>query len=432
MTAQNPAEITSYKVLDMDTIGWSTGRFTPDEVREYEFAATHCVRSRVFILVDGYWNPACQRCGGSGNYGLGPDNGICYLCNGHGVHGEAFADGEEFQGKLERLAKSTLSESAKNRRLMEKRKAEIAEWRAANPELIAWVEGLAPSDWEAVDTYVQIEADRETAITPRHQDDRLQSDKPLDDGRHWAHFTIEQPVWGGYSSKVQDMLRSVYYGSDLEHRSTRYLTVVMESAKADADKGENTRHAGKPGERLAISGKVVACTDREEGYRFVKVEGQGADEGITWITNTSSESAYSIEAGLLVTVKATIKRNEVYRGVKSDRVGRAVFTEIDALPAAPVTEPAPTPAKKTPAKAVSVAVATPKTRRGTGRREALGASSVDGWELLYDKPKAKAEVVRRDSSYALVCKTHKTLHPLARLTDEGKVRKAGGWCTECH
>jgi hypothetical protein len=90
---------------------------------------------------------------------------------------------------------------------------------------------------------------------------------------------------------------------------------------------------------------------------------------------------------------------------------------------APATEPAPVAPAAAPAPAAK------------GARAALGAASADGWELLYDKPKAGAEVGRRyvdgKPQYALICKAHRHVHTLERLSDEGKVRKAGGWCPSC-
>jgi len=94
---------------------------------------------------------------------------------------------------------------------------------------------------------------------------------------------------------------------------------------------------------------------------------------------------------------------------------------VSDLTLAPAAAPAPAPA----------APAAPRK----AAREALGASSATGWDLLYDKPKAGAEVGRRyvdgKPEYALICKTHGHAHGLARLSDEGPVRKAGGWCPSC-
>lgn len=65
------------------------------------------------------------------------------------------------------------------------------------------------------------------------------------------------------------------------------------------------------------------------------------------------------------------------------------------------------------------------------RRATQGASVVDGWELLYDKPKQNAQVVRNDLGYGLACTTHKTVRVLVRLVEERALRQNGGWCHEC-
>jgi hypothetical protein len=449
MTAQAADIETTFTVLtgeNFTMVGWSTGRVHVDEIREYKWTAPHHTKTRQFARMDDMWYSLCWKCGGSGNIGYGPDNGICYECAGHGVT-DYWSDGEEFETKLRNIARSVKAESTKQRKAFEKREAEIAAWRTANPELVAWAEALTPSGKEEMDYYVQIEDTEEAAQTPRHRSDRLAETAVLDDGRHWAQFVIESEVFDLYSARIQEMIRSIRYGSCLEAQSTAYLRAVVrnDDTAAQAERAAATRHAaevppGAKGPRMTISGKVVKIENRCDGeYLFVKVEGQGADTGITWVTNTSSKSAWDLEENQLVTVKATIKRNEVYKGIRSDRVGVAVFTPVDEIPAAPVATapetpqqaPAQTPAPTVPASEPKAPQGDAKPARRTGRREALGASSVDGWELLYDKPKAGAEVVRQDSRYALACKTHKTLHHLDRLSDEGKIRKAGGWCTEC-
>lgn len=68
------------------------------------------------------------------------------------------------------------------------------------------------------------------------------------------------------------------------------------------------------------------------------------------------------------------------------------------------------------------------------RREALGASVVPGWELLYDKPKQDAQVGRNDQGkYALICTRHNHAHTLPRLTAERGLRggKRSAWCPSC-
>lgn len=393
------------------TVGWSTARTKIDEARQYTWTAPYALKVWRFARLDDQWYGFCWKCDGAGNIGYGPDNGVCWECSGHGLR-DYWTQGEEFDTKLRNIERSVKAESTKQQKAVAKRQAEIAAWREANTEIVTWAEALTPTGTEPND-YVPSET---------------------------------QDVFDGYSPKVQSAIRSIRYGADLEPRTAGLLRKVIADEAATPAEVKASRHAGAEGDRLTITGKVVMHRYNDDGgYLTVKVAGEGADTGITFFTNTNSASAWDLEEGDLVQVKATIKRNEVYRvtGEKSDRVGRAVFTKVTEIPAAPapvatVAETAPQAPVETPAPAApaseptapqSDATAAP---RKTGRRAALGASSVDGWELLYDKPKAGAEVVRQNGRYALACKTHRTLHHLDRLSDEGAVRKAGGWCTECH
>ncbi|MFE2934925.1 hypothetical protein [Streptomyces sp. NPDC059278] len=77
--------------------------------------------------------------------------------------------------------------------------------------------------------------------------------------------------------------------------------------------------------------------------------------------------------------------------------------------------------------------ATARRTNATGRRSVIGDSAVTGWELLYDKPRQKAQVGRKEGKYALICTTHKHAHELDRLVQERALRqgKRSAWCTEC-
>lgn len=389
--------------------------------------------------------PECGRCAGSGNYGSGPYNGICFLCNGSGVHGTAL-NHTELEDRLNRWAKRGIAESRAAARRIDARTAERNAWIAANAELVAWAKALAPSFVEeGVDSYIA-EGTTEDAAKANAQgrfQERMLWVHPYPDGKWGACFVYDEERFTQFGDRADNMIRRVRADADLDRRETGYLKAVMTSDTArQADpRVAASRHAAEPGTRLTITGKVTASRDwhNEDGEvstRFVTVEGTGTDSGITWKTWSSAATAWGREEGEIVRVKATVKRNGEYKGIKEDVVQRPVFTVLDEEPASAPQEtpatPAPDPAPKTPAKAASASVTTPPPAAKGKRREALGASSVDGWELLYDKPRAGAEVVRQGDRYALVCKAHKTLHHLDRLTDEGKVRKAGGWCTEGH
>lgn len=425
-------------------IGWASSRKQATAAFTFSVDVPHPpVPRTLFQLVGGDWYPACVRCGGSGNYGHGPFNGICYLCSGHGINKGGISD-EDLAGKINSWAKRAAVESRITERKMAAARAELEAWRKENAELVTWAESLTPDGLELVDTYVHIEDTQEEAERSEGRPglDRLVNSKKLEDGRWWALFHVEEEVFNTFSSRVQSSIRILRLGGCLDRKETAYLKAVAGSddLQKQIQAGLNSRHAATEG-RLEITGKVVMIQKRNEGdYLFIKVEGTGTDTGITWVTNGSDKTVWDLNEGDTVRVKATIKRNETYKGIKSDRVGRAVFTVVDetATQEAPaVTEtPAPAPAAPaaeptTPAEAPAAPVATqPKTARPT-RREAQGASVVDGWDVLYDKPRAKAQVVKNsEGAYGLVCTEHKTVHPLARLTDERALRRDGGWC--CH
>lgn len=414
------------------TIGWNTARRTITARHTVSVEVIHFPLPRIYIQIGETYYAECGRCGNTGNYGSGPYGGICYNCNGAGIC-DAGLTLAEFNETIARWAERAAAESRATERRMAAIRAETAAWVAAHTDLVTWAKGLTPSAIETnVDSYITDAPTEDGAKVGRgwFQERMLWVHHYENDGRWGACFTYDEERFTQFGGKSEDLIRRVRFDSALDPRETAYLTKVMASKKEQAadPTAAASRHAGQIGERVTVSGTVVRATVKGQPgdeYMLVKVEGQGKDAGITLVTFSSGDAAWDRKEGELVTMTGTIKGRDEYQGVKSDKVNFARFTVITELPAAPAE-------KATPAKSASAPMATRKAASGTGRREALGASCVDGWELLYDKPRASAEVVRRDGKYALACKQHKTLHPLARLTDEGKVRKAGGWCTDCN
>lgn len=67
-------------------------------------------------------------------------------------------------------------------------------------------------------------------------------------------------------------------------------------------------------------------------------------------------------------------------------------------------------------------------------REALGESPVEGWETLYDKSARRGFLILRSTEgagYAMYCVKHEHLHNLARLSDDRRLAREGGWCSSC-
>ncbi|MFF9265771.1 hypothetical protein [Streptomyces longwoodensis] len=178
--------------------------------------------------------------------------------------------------------------------------------------------------------------------------------------------------------------------------------------------------AAAPAERPATGWSRHHSSDVYHGYAVM-----AADKGRVWHLSRHNDEAV---CGATVDRYIDVERAAELTGLCTrcsrylDRTGDYAAPAA-AAPQAPATEPAPVAPAAAPAPARKAA------------RAALGAASAPGWELLYDKPKAGAEVGRRyvdgRPQFSLICKAHGHVHELERLADEGKVRKAGGWCPSC-
>jgi len=417
-------------------IGDSDHRRTPDEAATFRVTCEHPPTPKEFVRFGEVWVTPCGRCGAKGNVGFGPFGGICYTCNGSGVHGESYTT-EELHTMLNRWATRSIAASKKAAKKIAAATAEREAWRASHAGLVAWAQELEPARvWENDHSYTQIEDTREAAETGQgYSGERLARTEQMEDGRWWALFVIDTPVFDQFGTKAHPMIETVRAGGMLDKRETAYLNRVRETAlKEAAERAPQiaiARHAGNPDTRMTVTGQVVFVKELEDegrgARRMVIVEGTGADEGITWKTWTGARTVWDVIKGDAVRVTATIRHNGEYKGVKNDSVVRPVFVVV------PQDEEADDP-EETPAAPVAEGPqASPAPRARGGRRAALGESVVPGWEVLYDKPRDAAQVVRHVESGrpGLVCTRHAHVHELARQADEGKVRKAGGWCPGC-
>lgn len=75
----------------------------------------------------------------------------------------------------------------------------------------------------------------------------------------------------------------------------------------------------------------------------------------------------------------------------------------------------------------------PKPEQGKQYRAPLGAASMPGWDVLYDKPRAGYQVWRSTSGagYALWCTKHEHCHQVPTLAAERAARQVGHWCPGC-
>lgn len=429
-------------------IGDRDHRRTPDETVSFHVNCEHWPLPKHFARIGDGWTELCGRCGGEGNVGYGPFGGLCYGCNGSGLHGETFTRAA-LDDKLTRWARRAISESNRAAKKVAAATAEREAWRLSHSGLVAWAQELEPSEvYRDDDSYTRLAATREEAETPEGRDgERFVRSQETEDSQWWALFVIDAEVFEQFGAKAAPMIGRVRAGGMLDKRETAYLNRVMTTAKTEAAERAPqiaaSRHAAAVKTRMEITGRVVFVKELDDnGYgsrRMIITEGTGEYEGITWKTFSGADSVWSLLKGDAVRVKATVKEHEVYKGVKGDVVARPVFTVVDEdtdqeAPAV-TAETAPAPADEAPAapaEAPATPVQAPAAPRRATRRPAQGASCVDGWEVLYDKPRARAQVVKNaEGGYGLVCTEHAHLVPLARLTDERGLRKAGGWCPSC-
>lgn len=99
-----------------------------------------------------------------------------------------------------------------------------------------------------------------------------------------------------------------------------------EAAARDAQAAADAqRYLGETGAKITFTGKVVVTYTCESVYGtryLVVIEGQGDDAGATVKTIGTSEFHYAAERGEVVTIKATVKDHEEYRGTKQTVVIR--------------------------------------------------------------------------------------------------------------
>jgi hypothetical protein len=229
---------------------------------------------------------------------------------------------------------------------------------------------------------------------------------PQDDGDGYTTCCNKRVCngWGwsvteGCCHETRDRLAAERHRLTRNANLDRHMADVAAALEAADAKGQHTHAGVRVGVGATNCGPVLA-------WRYdVEEEGYGA---IT-VVNYKGEELYKL---------------------LSDVMLEDIRPCWDRCEHAPAAAPAAAPAPVVEVKEMTIARPAAKTTRA-----AQGAASAEGWELLYDKPKAGAEVGRRyvgeKAQYALICKAHGHVHALERLSDEGKVRKAGGWCPSC-
>jgi hypothetical protein len=266
------------------TLGWSEYRNTVEALREYgTYGLWRNGTPRMFALDNGVWFELCRRCGGTGNWGYGPDNGRCFKCWGDG-RGVEIGTEAELTRRMKSWGTSCRTASRKAEAEYNARQAEIAAWRAENAEMIAWATALVPS---------------ETA----------------EDGTEWCNQ---------YGRKAGCFIRDIRDGITLDKGPTAYLTKVMINTR---EENNTTCFIGTEGSKITITGTVTTATLTESDFgsnNLIIVTGTGTDEGAVVKFFSTAKAAWDAEAGDNVTVTGTVRKHEEYRGTRQTviRLGR--------------------------------------------------------------------------------------------------------------
>lgn len=272
-------------------------RQTATSTREYATYGLFHNRTRMTIAqVDGAWVELCGRCGGTGTMPYDVEAGVCFGCGGNGQSAKWFRTDDELTARMVAWGKSVRTASNKAQAKYETRQAEVAAWRTEHAELVAWAQGLTPT--ETVEDY-DYEGNRITG--------------------EWCNQ---------YGRRAGLFIRDLRDGSTLDKAKTSYLGKVMASA-LERKANSTARHAGDIDSKVTVTGTVATMNITETMYgtqAFVIVKGTGADEGITLKARTAGKTVWALEKGMAVSVKATVQAHEVYGDQPQDKVVRPVYT----------------------------------------------------------------------------------------------------------
>lgn len=313
-TATAPRTITHAIVSPLVTFevkaGRSLGRWydgrdyrsTATEVREYvTYGLFRDAMPRRFALVGTEYIELCKRCDGTGNYSSTLHDSVCLACLGSGHDSKSFADASALDKAMTTWGRGVRTTSNKAEAKYNARQAQIAAWRTEHTAMVAWVDGLVPSNTYIADGHLYGQA---------------------------GYVTMEEFSQFGHTASA--MITAVRDGSDLDWRETAYLAKVMASA-IERTENNTSRFAGDIASKITVTGTVTLVKEIDGAYGtslLIVVTGTGDDADVTVKTFTTSKSAWDLETGDTVTVTATVKSHETYRDTAQTMVTRAKFTRV--------------------------------------------------------------------------------------------------------
>lgn len=245
--------------------------------------STFYSNKQIYVPVRGteFYTITCGRCGGSGgmSHYAHIDNGVCYGCGGRGTFGSA--TNAYVEGLRKQKEARDAKKEAKRLALCAKRDERVLAFAAAEPELAAVLESV------------------------------------YNDERAGGNF---------YRSLAEQLHNAV--GKALTENQINALRKAVEQDEqkklAQLDKATAAEFIGEEGEKVVFDGEVVfskLCDGLYGSSMMVVIK---VSETVT--VKTFSTAAWvwteASNAGTKLSLKGTVKKNEIYEGVKSSLLTR--------------------------------------------------------------------------------------------------------------
>lgn len=246
--------------------------------------------------------------------------GICFHCNGGGIHSLYAETLEDAQKKVRRATARRNTEARKQEERMAKVAEEKAEYRALNAGQIdrvtAWLESrnlLEPMFiWDGND------------------DTYHAAQQTYDNARGDWYDRRDASVDGYAINLISDILNSVEYADakkrpNAERWATceKFMRQFEGKEEARRAEQESSRYAGEEGEKITITGKIIAAFDADTTFGFKTVyrtgyiiKGTGDYAGITLKWIASGAGQYKVDKGTEGTFTGKVKELSEYKGVK--------------------------------------------------------------------------------------------------------------------
>lgn len=283
----------------------------------------------------------CGMCDNSSGYRSAyqhVQSGLCWHCAGSGIH-HLFAETlEDAQKRARRIMTRRATEARKQAEKMDQVAAEKAQYASENAGQIQRVtEWLTARDLlEPTMEYTAAMWGKDEAANRAYQDAEHAYNLAME-----AWYDRKDASADPYAVKlINDILGDIHM-ADAKKRPTaarwataekfmRQLEGKTEARKAEQD---SSRYAGEEGEKIQITGKVIAIFDADATFGYtttyrkgIIIKGTGEFAGITLKWIASGATQYGVDVNDMVDIKGTIKSLDEYKGVKQTVVTRCKYT----------------------------------------------------------------------------------------------------------